>query len=434
MTTETIQVKRTAVQASDSLVGKTVLLPDGTKSKITGVPSGTSYSVDGQRARISAYLVVKDGRAFKVLTQPEVEGTVISVKDSGGYATYKFAPPAKKPARQPRTPKQPKEEPVKPARQPRQPRTPKEEPVKPARAQRQPKVTPKAEPEVSPAVQAIAESGLPLTEKAVIQLRKEVTQLIASYIHAGLPEGVQVTSESKYSENRFLLTVGIDFSCMAEEQEDEVSVDDALEVLIENNLVTAREARRMSDEDIMSMYEMYLEENGEKSGDDFDDDFDSPKGEDEQEEGEDEQEEGEGEEATQEEIKLPDAAFKGFDSLKGKARAEIEQHMLDATGLTECVAGSLFALTDKEGEDDGTVAFVNFVLNSKQQPVALLLRVEEFEETGAIKRVALAASQFGRLAPIFGQIEEEEGNELENDGFDDDDNDELDNDLDLDNL
>ena len=406
MTTETIQVKRTAVQASDSLVGKTVLLPDGTKSKITGVPSGTSYSIDGQRARASAYLIVKEGRAFKLLTQDEVDGTVLSVKDSGGYATYKFAPPAKK-ARTPRTPKNEEAEPKK------------------ARTPRTPKVTSK-DPEVSPAVALIAANGLPLTEKAMAALRKEVTQLIASHLHAGLPEEVEVISESKFSDQRMHLSIGIDFSCMAEAEEaPEVSIDDALDALIENNLVTAREARRMSDEDILAMYAMLMEESESDDGlesDDskeFDDDFDSPK---------DDDEDEEGEVPTQEEIKLPDAAFKGFDSLKGKARDEILAAMLDATGLEECVAGSLFALSDKEGNDDGTVAFVNFVTAPKSgKPTALLMRVEEFEENGSIKRVALAADQFARLAPIFGSIEDEEHDEQEE-------QDELDDDLDLDSL
>ena len=400
MTTETIQVKRTAVQASDSLVGKTVLLPDGTKSKIAGVPSGTSYSIDGQRARASAYLIVKEGRAFKLLTQEEVDGTVLSIKDSGGYATYKFAPVTKKPARTPRTPRTPKVE--------------AEEPKKPARTPRKgSKVQEKSEPVavVSPAVALIVGKGLPISEKAAVALRKEITQLIASHIHAGAPEQVEITSESKFSDSRFHLSIGIDFSCLAaEEESSEVSIDDALDILLEANLVTPREARRMSDEDVMSMYQMYVDDNAEENNDLGSDVDEDGLGDDEDGLGDDEDDA-----PTQEEIKLPDAACKGFESLKGKAREHLLGQMLDATGLEECVAGALFALSDKDGNEDGTVAFVNFV-NTKGKDVALLMRVEEFEENGAIKRVALPAGQFTRLAPIFGNFDDEsQVNEEEDD-------------------
>ena len=114
-----IRITRNLVSTDSAMEGKKVRTLDGELRTITGCPSGTSYSVEGTRARVYAYLIVKDGRHFKEITAEELENKVAAATDMGGYAKYtmlgKRAPKAdnkpsnkpadNKPSTKPRTPK-----------------------------------------------------------------------------------------------------------------------------------------------------------------------------------------------------------------------------------------------------------------------------------------------------------------------------------------
>ena len=89
-TVNTIKVTRSAVTTDDKMIGKKIQCADGEVRKIISVPSGSSYMVEG-RSRISAHLVVKEGRAFVEIEPETLEGTVTAVRDMGGYARYTFA-------------------------------------------------------------------------------------------------------------------------------------------------------------------------------------------------------------------------------------------------------------------------------------------------------------------------------------------------------
>ena len=120
-TVNTIKVTRSAVTTDDKMIGKKIQCADGEVRKIISVPSGSSYMVEG-RSRISAHLVVKEGRAFVEIEPETLEGTVTAVRDMGGYARYTFA---KKAAAK----KEPK---VQPKKDDKKPSTKKEPNVKPS--------------------------------------------------------------------------------------------------------------------------------------------------------------------------------------------------------------------------------------------------------------------------------------------------------------
>ena len=442
MSNNVITVKRTAVSANDNMVGKSVTLADGSRTKIDSVASSAAYSLSGVRGRVSAYLIVKEGRVFKLLDPSELDGTVVSVRDAGGYAVYKFVEKAA--GRKQRSPK-PQDD-AAPATTGRRSKVNAkaevEEQAAPARRTRRSKDDAEVKPTVqrrvkqeetfpvSPAVTAIAESG-ELSAKSVKLLRTEIETLIAAHLNNGIPEAV-VTSEAKFGESRILLSFGIDLTNAFNAEAEEVDIDEATEWLLENKIITARELRRMSDEDIIAAYtkengDEGQEESSEDEPNDEPNDFDG-----EPEDFDDEPEDDEGDEGEEDEdepalIELPIIAshMKGRTPLRGDKRNALEEALTEALGV-KAVAGTVMVLRSKDGDSEEYVQLVNYIEHSNVAAgVLLLARVEvvgagEDELEVSHRMIVLSKAGFSRLSPLFDYVDaDDESSEVDpDDGLD----------------
>ncbi|MGL4832594.1 MAG: hypothetical protein ACRCWS_08500, partial [Propionibacteriaceae bacterium] len=270
------RVTRTQVAANEAMIGKKVTLLDGSIVKITDVASAYAYSHDGGRSRLSAYLLVKDGRNFKQIEQEDVDGKVTSVEDAGGYAKYAFAGSKRKPA--PSTKPDPKPAPSTKPEGKRKPSTKPE--TKPApstkpEGKRKPSTKPETKPEgkrtsgnkvtrkvesheMPDALAVIERDGL--TEKSVASLRKEIADLLSERYGVGKFEGLDVTSESHFNsaDSNMLVTFGFDFSPYLESPEVEVDADDASEQLLKAGIIPLRKLRNMTDDQIIAAYKEHF--------------------------------------------------------------------------------------------------------------------------------------------------------------------------------
>ncbi len=275
-TVNTIKVTRSAVTTDDKMIGKKIQCADGEVRKIISVPSGSSYMVEG-RSRISAHLVVKDGRAFVEIDPETLEGTVTAVRDMGGYARYTFAKKAaakKEPKVQPKadTKKEPK---VKPS-------TKKEPKVKPS-TKKEPKVQPKADPApkseskrnkkvadgVADAIAALRDaSGLDAKIASKV-LHGVLAELNAAARNANFDGSVTIEGDAVFQEEggaRVMLKIGFDLGnyYQAETETEALDVDEMLDALIGGGFLTASQARRMEDDDICRKYNEHFADEEEK--------------------------------------------------------------------------------------------------------------------------------------------------------------------------
>lgn len=290
------KVTRNTVTTSDDMIGQTLKLLDGTKTKISGCPSGTSYSVEGTRNRVYAYLIVKQNRVFTQIQPEDVDGKVTDVEDAGGYAVYTFAGkrrPTTKPVeevkptnnRRPSN-KQPvqEEEPKKPNnRRPsskpasapvqEEPKKPsgRRQPVKPVQEEQAPRRQPAKSPiVVAPLVNEDLIADLlasdEVSEKLAAKIRKHVLGLVTEAF-APLKDQVTIDSESKFNGPLYNLTIAMDFTDLMVEEEPEldgVTIDEMVEVLLDAKILTAKEIRGATDDYIAELYAEYV---GEESGD-----------------------------------------------------------------------------------------------------------------------------------------------------------------------
>ena len=264
------RVTRTQVAASEEMIGKKVITLDGETVKITGVASAYAYSHDQGRSRLSAYLLVKDGRNFKQIEQEDVDGKVTNVEDAGGYAKYTFAGSKRKPAakpdpkpatkpegRKPATKPESKKPSAKPSTKPESKKpAAKPEGRKPATKPSGNKVTRKTESYELPDALAIIERDGGLNEKNVASLRKEIREILAERYGVGKFEGLEVTSEAHFNsaDNNMLVTFGFDFSPYLEAAPVAVDVDDASEQLLKAGIIPMRKLRSMTDDAIIAAY------------------------------------------------------------------------------------------------------------------------------------------------------------------------------------
>ena len=282
------KVTRNTVATSDDMIGQTLKLLDGTKTKINGCPSGTSYSVEGTRNRVYAYLIVKQNRVFTQIQPEDVDGKVTDVEDAGGYAVYTFAG-----KRRPTT--KPVEE-VKPTnnRRPSNKQPVQEEPKKtnnrrpsnkqPVQEEQAPRRQPAKPPiVVAPLVNEDLIADLlasdEVTEKLAAKIRKHVLGLVTEAF-APLKDQVTIDSESKFNGVLYNLTIAMDFTDLmveAEPELDGVTIDEMVEVLLDAKILTAKEIRGATDDYIAELYAEYvgeeagdpeLDDNGDDNGDD----------------------------------------------------------------------------------------------------------------------------------------------------------------------
>ena len=442
-TVNTIKVTRSAVTTDDKMIGKKIQCADGEVRKIISVPSGSSYMVEG-RSRISAHLVVKDGRAFVEIDPETLEGTVTAVRDMGGYARYTFAKKAaakKEPKVQPKadTKKEPK---VKPS-------TKKDPKVKPS-TKKEPKVQPKADPApkseskrnkkvadgVADAIAALRDaSGLDAKIASKV-LHGVLAELNAAARNANFDGSVTIEGDAVFQEEggaRVMLKIGFDLGnyYQAETETEALDVDEMLDALIEGGFLTASQARRMEDDDICRKYNEHFADEEESE---LDTDFDGDDGENEEENEEDEdfdpeddenEEEEENEEDEEDEdevpyiqIELPATCFENLPRLPKNEATDLTAEMQEALGLDELFPGIVFDYSHKDKELE--LAFVAFANNESGDPCMVMARVEDIENDRESVRRMWVSTKFAakRLTVQIGEANDsDEEEEEDEDGF-----------------
>ena len=441
-TVNTIKVTRSAVTTDDKMIGKKIQCADGEVRKIISVPSGSSYMVEG-RSRISAHLVVKDGRAFVEIDPETLEGTVTAVRDMGGYARYTFAKKAaakKEPKVQPKadTKKEPK---VKPS-------TKKDPKVKPS-TKKEPKVQPKADPApkseskrnkkvadgVADAIAALRDaSGLDAKIASKV-LHGVLAELNAAARNANFDGSVTIEGDAVFQEEggaRVMLKIGFDLGnyYQAETETEALDVDEMLDALIEGGFLTASQARRMEDDDICRKYNEHFADEEESE---LDTDFDGDDGENEEENEEDEdfdpeddenEEEEENEEDEDEDevpyiqIELPATCFENLPRLPKNEATDLTAEMQEALGLDELFPGIVFDYSHKDKELE--LAFVAFANNESGDPCMVMARVEDIENDRESVRRMWVSTKFAakRLTVQIGEANDsDEEEEEDEDGF-----------------
>lgn len=444
-TVNTIKVTRSAVTTDDKMIGKKIQCADGEVRKIISVPSGSSYMVEG-RSRISAHLVVKEGRAFVEIEPETLEGTVTAVRDMGGYARYTFAKKAaakKEPKVQPKadTKKDPK---VKPS-------TKKEPNVKPS-TKKEPKVQPKADPApkseskrnkkvadgVADAIAALRDaSGLDAKIASKV-LHGVLAELNAAARNANFDGSVTIEGDAVFQEEggaRVMLKIGFDLGnyYQAETETEALDVDEMLDALIEGGFLTASQARRMEDDDICRKYnEHFADEEESELDTDFDGDDDEEEEENEEDEDfdpedfdpeDDENEEDEDEDEDEVpyiQIELPATCFENLPRLPKNEATDLTAEMQEALGLDELFPGIVFDYAHKDKELE--LAFVAFANNESGDPCMVMARVEDIENDRESVRRMWVSTKFAakRLTVQIGEANDSDSDEEEEedeDGF-----------------
>ena len=441
-TVNTIKVTRSAVTTDDKMIGKKIQCADGEVRKIISVPSGSSYMVEG-RSRISAHLVVKEGRAFVEIEPETLEGTVTAVRDMGGYARYTFAKKTTKkdPKVQPKADKKPssKKEPKVQPKADKKPSTKKE-----------PKVQPKADPApksegkrnkkvadgVAAALAALRDaSGLDAKIASKV-LHGVLAELNAAARDANFDDHITIEGDAVFQEEggaRVMLKIGFDLGnyYQSEGEAEALDVDEMLDALIEGGFLTASQARRMEDDDICRKYNEHFadeeeneldtdfseeeEENDENEEEDFDPEDD--KNEEEEENDENEEEEDE-DEVPYIQIELPATCFENLPRLPKNEATDLTAEMQEALGLDELFPGIVFDYSHKDKELE--LAFVAFANNENGDPCMVMARVEDIENDRESVRRMWVSTKFAakRLTVQIGEANDsDEEEEEDEDGF-----------------
>ena len=443
-TVNTIKVTRSAVTTDDKMIGKKIQCADGEVRKIISVPSGSSYMVEG-RSRISAHLVVKDGRAFVEIDPETLEGTVTAVRDMGGYARYTFA---KKAAAKKEPKVQPKKDDKKPSTKKEPKVQPKKDDKKPS-TKKEPKVQPKADPApksegkrnkkvadgVAAALAALRDaSGLDAKIASKV-LHGVLAELNAAARDANFDDHITIEGDAVFQEEggaRVMLKIGFDLGnyYQSEGEAEALDVDEMLDALIEGGFLTASQARRMEDDDICRKYNEHFSEEEESELDtDFDGDDDEEEEEDEENEDfdpeDDENEEEEENEEDEDEdevpyiqIELPATCFENLPRLPKNEATDLTAEMQEALGLDELFPGIVFDYAHKDKELE--LAFVAFANNENGDPCMVMARVEDIENDRESVRRMWVSTKFAakrltvQIGEANGSDEEEEEDE---DGF-----------------
>ena len=426
----TIKVTRSAVTTDDKMIGKKIQCADGEVRKIISVPSGSSYMVEG-RSRISAHLVVKEGRAFVEIEPETLEGTVTAVRDMGGYARYTFA---KKAAAKKEPKVQPKAD------------TKKDPKVKPS-TKKEPKVQPKADPApkseskrnkkvadgVADAIAALRDaSGLDAKIASKV-LHGVLAELNAAARDANFDDHITIEGDAVFQEEggaRVMLKIGFDLGnyYQGEAEAEALEVDEMLDALIEGGFLTASQARRMEDDDICRKYSEHFSEEEEENELDTDFDPEDDKNEaEEDEENEDfdpEDDKNEEEEDEDEvpyiQIDLPATCFENLPRLPKNEATDLTAEMQEALGLDELFPGIVFDYSHKDKELE--LAFVAFANNENGDPCMVMARVEDIENDRESVRRMWVSTKFAakRLTVQIGEANDSDSSEEEEedeDGF-----------------
>ena len=430
-TVNTIKVTRSAVTTDDKMIGKKIQCADGEVRKIISVPSGSSYMVEG-RSRISAHLVVKEGRAFVEIEPETLEGTVTAVRDMGGYARYTFA---KKAAAKKEPKVQPKAD------------TKKDPKVKPS-TKKEPKVQPKADPApkseskrnkkvadgVADAIAALRDaSGLDAKIASKV-LHGVLAELNAAARNANFDGSVTIEGDAVFQEEggaRVMLKIGFDLGNYYQAETEALDVDEMLDALIEGGFLTASQARRMEDDDICRKYnEHFADEEESELDTDFDGDDDENEEENEEDEDFDpeddeneEEEENEEDEENEDEvpyiqIELPATCFENLPRLPKNEATDLTAEMQEALGLDELFPGIVFDYSHKDKELE--LAFVAFANNESGDPCMVMARVEDIENDRESVRRMWVSTKFAakRLTVQIGEANDsDEEEEEDEDGF-----------------
>ena len=444
-TVNTIKVTRSAVTTDDKMIGKKIQCADGEVRKIISVPSGSSYMVEG-RSRISAHLVVKEGRAFVEIEPETLEGTVTAVRDMGGYARYTFAKKAaakKEPKVQPKadTKKDPK---VRPSTK-KEPKVQPKADKKPS-SKKEPKVQPKADPApkadtkrnkkvadgVAAAIAALRDaSGLDAKVASKV-LHGVLAELNAAARNANFDGSVTIEGDAVFQEEggaRVMLKIGFDLGnyYQSEGEAEALDVDEMLDALIEGGFLTASQARRMEDDDICRKYnEHFADEEASELDTDFDgnddenedfdpEDFDP---EDDKNEEEEENEEEDEDEVPYIQIELPATCFENLPRLPKNEATDLTAEMQEALGLDELFPGIVFDYSHKDKELE--LAFVAFANNESGDPCMVMARVEDIENDRESVRRMWVSTKFAakRLTVQIGEANDsDEEEEEDEDGF-----------------
>lgn len=455
------RVTRTSVATNEAMVGQKVTLLDGSRVTITGVASSSAYAHDGGRARISAYLLVKSGRIFKMIEQADVDGKVTAVEDAGGYAHYTFAgkrkpaakpatkPEAKPAARKPAAKPEAKPAGRKPAAKPEAKKSTKAD-VKPAgRKPAGNRVRRVAEIHELPEALATIAHDKGLTTKNVSALRHEIRDLLAERYAVGMFEGLAMKSEAHFNseDNQLILSIGFDFSPYFEAESPAVDVDDASEQLVTAGILTLRALRSMTDAEILAAYAEYFADADteaeavapkKKGGkvkakpeeNDFDD-FDDEEEEQEEEQEEEFEEEGEDEESAEiAHIVLPASMFSGTIKPKMAEAATVMGQLAEAWEVDrgDIFPGILLQYDKKvkDGEVEETeVAFVGLAVH-KGHTCVMVVETETMEDEKPRRIMIKLEAACERCSPLMMVTDEEaseededdDGNELDAGDFD----------------
>ena len=446
-TVNTIKVTRSAVTTDDKMIGKKIQCADGEVRKIISVPSGSSYMVEG-RSRISAHLVVKEGRAFVEIEPETLEGTVTAVRDMGGYARYTFA---KKAAAKKEPKVQPKKDDKKPStkKEPNvKPSTKKEPKVKPS-TKKEPKAQPKADSApksegkrnkkvadgVAAAIAALRDaSGLDAKIASKV-LHSVLAELNAAARDANFDDHITIEGDAVFQEEggaRVMLKIGFDLGnyYQSEGEAEALDVDEMLDALIEGGFLTASQARRMEDDDICRKYnEHFADEEESELDTDFDgdddknEDFDpedfDPEDFDPEDDKNEESEEDE-DEVPYIQIELPATCFENLPRLPKNEATDLTAEMQEALGLDELFPGIVFDYSHKDKELE--LAFVAFANNENGDPCMVMARVEDIENDRESVRRMWVSTKFAakRLTVQIGEANDSDSSEEEEedeDGF-----------------
>ena len=427
-TVNTIKVTRSAVTTDDKMIGKKIQCADGEVRKIISVPSGSSYMVEG-RSRISAHLVVKEGRAFVEIEPETLEGTVTAVRDMGGYARYTFA---KKAAAKKEPKVQPKKDDKKPSSKKEPKVQPKADPAPKAEGKRNKKVA----DGVAAALAALRDaSGLDAKIASKV-LHGVLAELNAAARDANFDDHITIEGDAVFQEEggaRVMLKIGFDlgnyYQSEGEAEAEALDVDEMLDALIEGGFLTASQARRMEDDDICRKYnEHFAEEEESELDTDFDpedddneeeeknEDFD-PEDDDNEEEEENEEDEDE-DEVPYIQIELPATCFENLPRLPKNEATDLTAEMQEALGLDELFPGIVFDYSHKDKELE--LAFVAFANNESGDPCMVMARVEDIENDRESVRRMWVSTKFAakRLTVQIGEANDsDEEEEEDEDGF-----------------
>ena len=423
-----IRITRNLVSTDSAMEGKKVRTLDGELRTITGCPSGTSYSVEGTRARVYAYLIVKDGRHFKEITAEELENKVAAATDMGGYAKYtmlgKRAPKAdNKPSTKPST----KPADNKPSTKPRtqkadnkpadsKPRTPKAD-NKPAVGGTRVK---RAQP--NEFEQSIINAGR-LTKPAGKILRDMFSDFIRDNVlvlpdFAGL---YNISSESTVGEPdgdvievRLQLDISPYLGLATEGSDDEPDTDAMFDALLAAGY-TSKDLRRLTDEELIDLYRNEFDSEGseEEAEEEAEEESEEEAEEFEEEEAE-EEEEPETESVELMQVHLPSTIFRGVKQIPaGDELDACYAELASVLGVDEIWSGVVL----QHEKDESYWVYAGMVTNKDGEPRALLTSydaVENSDEDAARKaRKLVSISLMANYAAVVDEAEEEEENEPE---------------------